>query len=46
VKAVLWKIEARTNEELFEAVGVALGMVTASDAEGWFESCGYVVSQS
>ena len=46
VKAALCKIEARTNEELFDAVGVALAMVTASDAKGWFESCGYIASQS
>jgi len=46
VKAVLRKIEARTNGELFDAVGAALAMVTASDAKGWFESCGYMASQS
>jgi hypothetical protein len=46
VKAALRKIGARTNEELFEAVGVALAKVTASDAKGWFESCGYIISQS
>jgi transposase len=46
VKAALRKIEARTNEELFDAIGVALAMVTASDAKGWFESCGYIAPQS
>jgi transposase len=45
-KAALCRIEARTNEELFDAVGVALSTVTASDGKGWFESCGYIASQS
>jgi transposase len=46
VKTVLRKMEPRTNEELFSAVGTALRMVTASDAKGWFDSCGYVATQS
>jgi transposase len=44
VKAALRKIEARTDEGLFDAVGVALATVAASDAKGWFESCGYIAS--
>ena len=46
VKAALRRIEARTDEGLFDAVGVALAMVTASDAKGWFEPCGYMASKS
>jgi transposase len=46
VKQILRTIKARTQEELFEAVAKALNMVTAEDAQGWFESCGYGKSQS
>jgi transposase len=46
VKALLRKMEPRTNEELFSAVGEALRMVTASDAKGWFDSCEYIATQS
>jgi transposase len=42
VKQILRGMKPRTNEELFWSTGAALGMVTASDAQGWFESCGYV----
>ncbi len=42
VKQILRSIKARTQEELFTAVAKALDMVTADDAQGWFESCGYV----
>jgi hypothetical protein len=35
-------MKARTSDELLSAVGIALGMVTAKDAKGWFESCGYI----
>ena len=35
-----------TQEELFAAVAKALSMVTADDAQGWFESCGYIKYQS
>jgi len=46
IKQILRGLKARTQEELFEAVAKALSMVTADDAQGWFESCGYVKSQS
>jgi transposase len=37
-----WRgIKARTGEELFVATGTALDTITSSDAQGWFESCGY-----
>jgi len=42
VKQTLRSIQARTQEELFEAVAKALSMVTADDAQGWFTSCGYI----
>jgi transposase len=45
MKQALRGIGARTKEDLFSAVGVALGMVTESDAQGWFRSCGYIASQ-
>jgi hypothetical protein len=35
-------MKPRTNEELFRSTGAALGMVTASDAQGWFESYDYI----
>jgi transposase len=44
VKQVLRGLKARTREELFDAVAKALNMVTADDAQGWFESCGYIKS--
>ena len=46
VKQILRSLQARTPEELFEAVAKALSMVTADDAQGWFASCGYIKSQS
>lgn len=44
VKQILRSIKARTQEELFAAVAKALSMITADDAQGWFDSCGYVKS--
>ena len=41
IKAYLRKVKARTKEALWQAIGAALKTVTASDALGWFESCGY-----
>jgi transposase len=45
VKAFLRRAKARTQEELYKAIGAALEMVTAQDAEGWFQSCGYTARQ-
>jgi len=42
VKSILRMLKARTKEALIEAIAEALEMVTASDAKGWFESCGYM----
>lgn len=41
VKQSLRSAEARTREELLEAIDRALQTVTAKDAMGWFASCGY-----
>lgn len=43
VKECLRTAKARTQEALEEAIGVALTAVTPNDAEGWFQSCGYVI---
>lgn len=45
VKAFLRRVKARTQEELYTAIGAALEIVTAQDAEGWFQSCGYTATQ-
>ena len=41
IKAILRKLKARTEQSLITAIAKALDAVTASDAKGWFESCGY-----
>ncbi len=41
IKALLRKAEARTREALIEAMGRAISAVTARDARGFFEHCGY-----
>jgi len=46
IKQILRALQARTREELFDAIAKALNMVTAVDAQGWFASCGYVKYQS
>ena len=45
VKTFLRAAKARTQEELYETIGLALETVTAQDAEGWFRSCGYTAAQ-
>jgi len=42
VKAILRSLKARTEESLINAIAKALEAVTADDAKGWFESCGYM----
>jgi len=44
VKGLLRKAEARSREALIEAMGKALDAVTAKDASGFFEHCGYCAS--
>ncbi len=41
VKRLMRRAEARTREALVEAMGKALGAVSASDARGFFEHSGY-----
>ena len=41
IKGLLRKAEARTREKLVEAMGRAISAVTAQDAQGFFEHCGY-----
>ena len=41
VKGLLRKAGARSREALVEAMGEALNAVTARDARGFFEHCGY-----
>ena len=42
VKQILRGIKPRSRQQLDEAIGKALEMVSPADAKGWFESCGYV----
>jgi transposase len=41
IKGLLRKAQARTKEALIEALGAAISAVTAEDAWGLFEHCGY-----
>jgi transposase len=41
IKHFLRKIGARTKEALLEAMGWALGAVSAQDVRGFFVHCGY-----
>ncbi|HKH75634.1 MAG TPA: IS630 family transposase [Rubrobacteraceae bacterium] len=41
IKRLLRKGEARTREALVEAMGQAISAVSARDAQGFFEHCGY-----
>ena len=41
IKSILRTMKARTEKALINAIAKALEAVTASDAKGWFESCGY-----
>ena len=41
VKGLMRKAEARSREALVEAMGKALDAVSATDARGFFEHCGY-----
>jgi len=46
IKAYLRKVKARTPRALLHAITQALQAVTAEDAEGWFQHCGYRYTQS
>ena len=41
IKHILRTMSARTKDALIEAMGLALGAVSAQDARGFFASCGY-----
>lgn len=41
VKNILRSVEARTQEELQEAIALALSSITSKDAIHWFAHCGY-----
>jgi transposase len=43
LKTVLRRVEARTREDLEEAIAQALLTITAQDARGWFQHCGYLL---
>jgi transposase len=43
-KCLIRKAEARSREALLEAIGKALDAITARDARGFFEHCGYRAS--
>ena len=45
VKGLLRKAKARTLETLFEATSQALEAISAENARGYFEHCGYKMSQ-
>jgi transposase len=45
VKGLLRKAKARTLEALFAVTAEALGAVSADDARGYFEHCGYRTAQ-
>ena len=43
IKTLLRSAEARTPEQLDQAISLAFSKVTAKDAAGWFASCGYSI---
>ena len=46
VKEFLRGAKARTFDTLLNAIAAALKTITAQDAQGWFQSCGYATSHS
>lgn len=44
IKEFLRSARARTQEALVNTIGDALDTITANDAMGWFQSCGYGIS--
>jgi transposase len=41
IKGLIRKAQARSREALLEAIGVAISALSARDARGFFEHCGY-----
>ena len=46
IKEFLRAAKARTFDALLAAIADALKTITAQDAQGWFESCGYATCHS
>ena len=46
VKQSLRSSKARTQDDLYAAIGKAMSAITPADATGYFSSCGYATSQS
>jgi Transposase and inactivated derivatives len=46
LKQILRGIKPRTQEELFADTATALNAISADDAQGWFNSCGYTAFKS
>jgi transposase len=44
IKAYIRRVGARTREALEQAIAEAIDLVTATDASGYFQHCGYVNS--
>jgi transposase len=44
IKSLMRKAEARTREALLAAMGTAISTLSAQDARGFFEHCGYRVA--
>jgi transposase len=44
IKGLMRKAEARSREALLEAMGTAISALSAQDARGFFEHCGYSVA--
>jgi transposase len=43
IKGLVRKAEARTREALVEAIGMGISLLTAEDARGFFDHCGYTI---
>lgn len=43
IKGLLRSAQARTPEQLDEAISMAFSKITAKNAMGWFASCGYSI---
>ena len=46
IKQILRSLKARTVETLDEAITQALACITPENARGWFQHCGYQITQN
>lgn len=46
IKASMRKLKARTQKDLDRAISKSMRMISADDSWGWFNSCGYTLTQS